>query len=421
MKSLQYVFKKATSLKFLLFTLIYVIILIYLLINNPVNEFIDVTKYYSLGLVFICIFILFNLFLNEILVFFIFILSVLSIEIFLRNSENSYINRLNADYFLRQISPYTSFSGPKNGSEKYFLFDKDIYESTERLEFNDIGLRAQNEIRNEIVFFGSSTIFHGNPIENTLPKKVQNNLSGNFKNKNIYNAGVISYNSKQSLHQFVEYFLSENPEMIITYDGPNDVFNMLHYDPRPGYPFNFMSIEYALTNFRGGGINYRMRRVSSFKSRLNSLLSLSAVYNQILGTQTEAIIDMGGLRDSANWMQDDWKNDFINQYVESISNFCNISKGINSKYLAIFAPLKTYYDQKNNYYEFANEFRHIASDKIKELFRGSDTCKFLDVTDLFNENWNEAFWDEIHFKVTKEKDFNDDIALVISQFIDKNF
>ena len=120
---------------------------------------------------------------------------------------------------VRYASPYTMFSRFEYGSRE--------------------PAKARGEFR--IFMLGGSTVEYGNP---PLPVYVEQELKRRgFENVRVFNYGVISQNSSQELAHLVFHVLDSQPDMVVIYDGGNDMMDPLLYDPRPGYPFNFLAYE----------------------------------------------------------------------------------------------------------------------------------------------------------------------------------
>ena len=95
---------------------------------------------------------------------------------------------------------------------------------------------------------GGSTIVTGGLLEDTVPAAIEAHLQLNgLPQARVYNFGVVSFVSGQELSLLVHRLIDLKPDLVITYDGGNDIFESWFYDPRPGYPFNFVVWEEAMT------------------------------------------------------------------------------------------------------------------------------------------------------------------------------
>ena len=62
----------------------------------------------------------------------------------------------------------------------------------------------------------------------------------------MVNAGAPAYVSGQELARLIFEVLDLEPDIVIVYDGFNDLNSALLFDPRPGYPSNFSWLERAV-------------------------------------------------------------------------------------------------------------------------------------------------------------------------------
>ena len=120
---------------------------------------------------------------------------------------------------VRYANPYTMFSRFAYGSQE--------------------SAKTRGEFR--IFMLGGSTVEYGNP---PLPVYVEQELKRRgFENVRVFNYGVISQNSGQELAHLVFHVLDSEPDMVVFYDGGNDIMDPLLYDPRSCYPFTFLAYE----------------------------------------------------------------------------------------------------------------------------------------------------------------------------------
>lgn len=136
---------------------------------------------------------------------------------------------------IRKPEPYTMFKGKRNSK---ILPEESL---------NELGYRGSapsatkgiNEYR--IIILGGSTVFAGEPPITTL---LQQQFEANgLSNIRIYNFGVVSSVSSQELARILFETVDLKPDLIAMYNGANDIWQNHLYDPRPGYPFNFIAYE----------------------------------------------------------------------------------------------------------------------------------------------------------------------------------
>ncbi|HIA36389.1 MAG TPA: hypothetical protein EYN89_06525, partial [Flavobacteriales bacterium] len=92
-----------------------------------------------------------------------------------------------------------------------------------------------------IFLLGGSTVYAGNP---TISKLLENTFHNNgFPNVRCYNWGIPASTSGMELARIVYEIYDYTPDLIIMYNGGNDLMINLWADPRPGFPFNYFIYE----------------------------------------------------------------------------------------------------------------------------------------------------------------------------------
>src|SRR5260370_24535077 len=66
----------------------------------------------------------------------------------------------------------------------------------------------------------------------------------------VINAGIQSSVSRQSLVQLLLTVVDYHPDIVILYDGGNDLGLPLTYESRPNFPYNFQTMEEAWDLYR---------------------------------------------------------------------------------------------------------------------------------------------------------------------------
>jgi hypothetical protein len=160
----------------------------------------------------------------------------------------------------RNPRPYFMFSGPRNG-RLTLPVQMAGTESDREMRFNSEGFRIEGEVllpkpADEIRIFvtGGSTVLIGAPLANSIPGAIETALrAGGLSQARVYNFGVISFLSGQELALLVHRLVNLASDLVIAYDGGNDLFSPWAYDPRPGYPFNFVAWEEAIGKLSNTG------------------------------------------------------------------------------------------------------------------------------------------------------------------------
>ena len=160
-----------------------------------------------------------------------------------------------------EIYPYVMFRAPASDSwlsEDYSPSSRDPRKAVEfsnrdafRIPSIDYEIpfeKNENEIR--VAMLGGSTVRIGTTYEDSLPGV----LHEKFKNHcqchdiTVINAGIISAISRQELIYLLTTVVDYHPDIVIVYDGINDSGQMLYYEDRLNFPYNFAAMETAWRN-----------------------------------------------------------------------------------------------------------------------------------------------------------------------------
>lgn len=103
-----------------------------------------------------------------------------------------------------------------------------------------------------IVVLGGSAVHHGSRYENALPGALKGVVQQNHPGMDIevINAGIISCVSRQSIVFLLFTVLEYQPDIVVLYDGANDIGNVQVYESRPNFPYNYQSMEEAWEAYR---------------------------------------------------------------------------------------------------------------------------------------------------------------------------
>ncbi len=99
---------------------------------------------------------------------------------------------------------------------------------------------------------GSSAVQLGTPYEDTLPGALRGLLRKRRPGRDIevINAGIQSSVSRQTVAQLLFTVVEYDPDLVILYDGFNDLMLPLNYESRPNFPYNFQTLEAAWEEYR---------------------------------------------------------------------------------------------------------------------------------------------------------------------------
>lgn len=303
--------------------------------------------------------------------------------------------------------PYTEFRGKPNTSHIFESFEEmGGAKENALITFNKLGFRgkipgekASNEFR--IIVLGGSSVLHGVPLENSIPKQIEKLFNKNStKDVKVYNWGVLAFNSSQELSLLVLEVLNYEPDMVIVYDGGNDVYIPKSYEPRPGYPYNWRLYE--------SGVNF-LRRDAKVSQILALLFGKSRILNMLFKKRLQQIITkIPKEPEIAQYLSEQWKREIAEGYISNLNKMCLVSRGAGIKFAAFLQPL-IYYKKplvgKEEKLLRDKEFQNYIQEIYREIQSGIITletesqdsnCHFYDLSYIFKGYNQETFWDFVH-------------------------
>lgn len=292
---------------------------------------------------------------------------------------------------VRYASPYTMFSRFEYGARE--------------------PAKSKDEIR--IFMLGGSTVEYGNP---PLPELVEQELRRRgFDSVRVLNYGVISQNSSQELAHLVFHVLDSEPDIVVLYSGGNDIMDPLLYDPRPGYPFNFLAYE---------------NNVLFKDSREYPWLALMAYGSEMFRhLRRDYFLEKFGQfsfwRTHANYGSDAWSENIAGIYAGNLAKAGRICRAYDVEYIAFFQPVIFYKrvlvsDTEKNILKGwpsveANLVGHYIPDVRDRILNNIQeeqkrhVFEFHDLSGIFYDSENAVFRDYIHV----DDEANQKIALAI--------
>jgi hypothetical protein len=304
------------------------------------------------------------------------------------------------DILSRTPQPYFMFSGAPHGT---------LGTGDTQIRFNGEGFRIEGEISGEkpademrVFVIGGSTVLFGSPIANTIPGAIEAALrAGGLPQARAYNFGVAGFVSSQELALLVHRLVYLKPDLVIAYDGGNDLILPWIYDPRPGFPFNFLVWEDAIEKLSNTG--NRSKTVAS-------LAQDSALLQAIVGT-TEWDIRSGrdSRRRQAGFAGEPWKRAIVDSYARNLAAMCRTARSEGVPFAAYFQPMLSYskqtLDQRQvkmsggaEMVEGVRDERRLVPAAVAGKMNPAEAgCRFGDVSNLF-EDEPATFTDVIHIK-----------------------
>lgn len=293
--------------------------------------------------------------------------------------------------FVRKPKPYVMFGGTPNATYEYHY-------KGERL--NSMGYRgkapalqkAPGEFR--IFLLGGSTVLFGGP---TLAMLLEEKFKADgFAHVNVYNFGVISSVSGMELTRILFEISDMQPDLIVMYGGGNDITLPPYYDPRPGYPFNFMV--------------YDGNPLTSSDVRSYPALTMLAYGSNLLrhffpSYFMDKLVPLRQFRKEAKWGTKEWGESLVSCYVSNLIKADKISQTFGARFVSFYQPLvyfkknltpaeKEWTDTESANYLYMRDLTRASVASYNKQSR--QNLEFIDLSDIFAETREQVFRDRIH-------------------------
>ena len=289
---------------------------------------------------------------------------------------------------VRHPKPYVMFGGIGGGA----------LPDGERL--NELGYRgkapsaekAAGEYR--IFMLGGSTVFSGEPpiavlLERFLREDGREGVS-------VYNFGVVSSVSGMELARILYEVVDLSPDMVVVYNGSNDIMLPLTHDPRPGNPFNFIVYEN----------NPLLESDIRSYPALSLLLYGSNLARYFVSSYfMERFIPLDEVRAEVGWGSDSWREAIADAYVGRMVKAKKLCEGFGVRFIGFMQPLVYFKDrpapeEQTEHFRpqrkaHAVAVRRLIRDKIA-LLPAEDRVAVIDLTDVFDETAEQVFTDHTH-------------------------
>ena len=250
---------------------------------------------------------------------------------------------------------------------------------------NTINFTDQSNLNN-IWFFGGSTMFNGllsdkDTIASLISKKLKDNNYDYF----VENFGIGGLDLHYEVSNFINLlrFTDNIPEIVIFYDGYNDIFNKIKHGGE-FFLFNFsQSLMYDQNNFH--------KSMYFFSEYLSNI---SIIFKKTLGKKIRKFNINRLSENKKNYTVDEISQD----YIKSINLADDIARLYNVKVFFFLQPApfsrnnpvgieKKYHDTKN---------AEIARRVYKNLTNKISKNNFYDLSMVFNNYSEQYFYDFAH-------------------------
>jgi hypothetical protein len=286
--------------------------------------------------------------------------------------------------FCRHPRPYSMFSGEPNARN-----------------LNEMGYRGKAPIvpkpRGEyrVFFLGGSTVFRGNP---TIADLVEQRFHADgMANVRVYNFGVISSISGMELARTVFEVADLSPNLVVMYNGGNDLLHPWTWDPRPGYPFNFIAYE------NNPILDKDLKAYPAWPLFLYGSNVMRILLRPYF---VERFVPLERVRTECGYKTPEWRERVADAYVGNVVKTSLVAKAFGADFIAFYQPMVYYKETLSDEEqlcgnaeegEFARQVRAMVLSKIA-WYTGEDAPDFVDLTSIYAGDTTSVFIDAIHTK-----------------------
>ena len=204
--------------------------------------------------------------------------------------------------------PYYMFTGAPASSGRMVPQQGGAGDADNIYRLNSLGFRIERPLvkskpEGEVRIFvlGGSIVFNGAPLAKTIPGQLESELvRRGFSGVKVYNFGVVSAVSGQELALLTHLLVDYAPDVVISYGGGNDLHSPYQYDPRPGFPFDFITVQTG-TQALARGLDLRSALASQlFRSRVIALI--------LAPRMQEVRLPIGAIRKAVGYRTPEWES-----------------------------------------------------------------------------------------------------------------
>ncbi|MEW5894937.1 MAG: hypothetical protein AB1650_04155 [Candidatus Omnitrophota bacterium] len=297
---------------------------------------------------------------------------------------------------LRKQHPYIMFKGAPGAKSYPKIFKKTGITET---FLNKTGYPGEAPVMPKpadefrVIVLGGSTVFIGNP---EIPRLIQYQYEKKgCQTVKVYNFGVISSVSSMELARLVFEALDYNPDMVIFYNGFNDMDHPFAADPRPGYPYNYFIYE------SNPILDNDVKKYPGIPLAMYSSNILRYFFPDYF---LKSFYNLDDLRTRAGYLSQNWKEKIAEIYVTNLIKSQKISRAFGAEFIAFFQPSlyvkKIVTEKEQSFIDPAKMagVNMIRSEILKraETARREEGLNFIDLSGVFNEIPDTVYEDRVH-------------------------
>jgi lysophospholipase L1-like esterase len=256
-------------------------------------------------------------------------------------------------------------------------------------------VKPENEFR--IFILGGSTVFVGSARIGvpSIPEQLEILLHKNgYSDAKVFNFGVASSVSGQELARLLFTVSDLEPDLIIFYNGANDLNLPTGWDPRPGYPFNFPATQ---------ANPLLIDNLSDYPTLALAALGTNLGRHFLRPYLERELLNIGNLREASGFRTAGWEKTIASAYIKNVVKARHASSAAGASFIGYLQPMAAFKEPPINaestYHE--QEFpgrtmvriRAMVREMAKQSGMGPFFADFGDIFDGINE---QVFADDMH-------------------------
>ncbi len=265
-----------------------------------------------------------------------------------------------------------------------------------------------------VAFLGPSIVQLGSTFDTALPGSLKLVLQKQYPGRDIevINAGIQSSVSRQSLVQLLLHVVDYEPDMVILYDGVNDLGLPLTYESRSNFPYNFQTMEEAWNLYREEH-RASVWRIAMERSEVFRLLRgwLHPSERKVIPTADEPFAGTNAVKAEKVINDKTYAPAHVAGYLSNWRKVIELSRAYNYKTICILAPtpglnkewahprmMKEFHLNSAEATQWTQAFQVLydeAASQIDAMRKQHTGTTFLTMTNALQPP-DKYFWDMIH-------------------------
>ena len=189
-----------------------------------------------------------------------------------------------------------------------------------------------------VAVLGGSAVQTGSSFEFTIAGSLKLLLQRRFQGRDVevINAGIVSSVSRQAIVYLLFTVLEYQPDVVILYDGFNDLMLPLNYESRPNFPYNFQTVEVAWEEYR------REHRSPLWRLALDRSRLYGALRGRLVsggGSQNRGLFVGANAKSAAEVLADpEWVESHVRAYLSNWNQLIALSRAYGFEPVCILQP-----------------------------------------------------------------------------------